>query len=157
MGIFLNLEENLVGEYKEKFIKNDNQLELEAINEFKIFEDDGISIAVDSTIGRNGYYFKVYNNRNYAKATKVARIDVEKADYVYHRSDGKSIWDMNKSELRSLISILNSPITGGSSVTIWDKILEACNEFKPNPKLSNLEMPDYMEIKFDKAKGNKFK
>lgn len=142
MGIFLNLEE----------MKNK-----EIINENVVYRGNGISISTDSTNNRNGYYFKIYDNESYSKATKVARINLEKPEYEYHK-DKKSIWDLSQSDKRLMIDILKSK-NKNTNNTVWNTIVDNCVKFEKSydSNISKLQMPDYMNLKFDKSKGNKLK
>lgn len=112
MGIFLNLE----------------SMKTEVVNEKVVYRGNGISISTDSTSGRNGYYFKVYNNERYSKASKVARINLEHPDYEYHSGD-KRIWDLNSSEKKLLIDVLKSKNNNGDT-TVWDDVVNNCSGFE---------------------------
>lgn len=58
MGIFLNLEE----------IDHRINSKLEFVEEGSVFKGDGMFISADSTNGRGGYYFKVYDAENFFKS-----------------------------------------------------------------------------------------
>lgn len=141
MGIFLNLE---------------GTTNREIIEEKVVYRGNGISISTDSTSGRNGYYFKVYDNESFSKASKVARINLEKPEYEYHGGD-KRIWDLSKSDKQLLINVLKSKSDDNN--TVWNDVVSNCAEYEKSYKtnISNLEMPDYMKLEFNKSKGNKRK
>lgn len=145
MGIFFNLEE----------IEHKINSKLESVEEGSVFKGDGMFISADSTNGRGGYYFKVYDAENFSKATKVARLNLQKPEYEYHRTPGKNIWILNSSEMRKMINILKS-VNDGKSV--WDRLAEECNKSKSNGNLpKSLPMPDYMNIKVDSKRAKKLK
>ena len=98
---------------------------------------------------------KFMMQKNFSKATKVARLNLQKPEYEYHRIPGKNIWILNSSEMRKMINILKS-VNDGKSV--WDRLAEECNKSKSNGNLpKSLPMPDYMNIKVDSKRAKKLK
>ena len=141
MGIFLNLE----------------SMKTEVVNEQRVYTGQGICIEIDPSDDRYGYYFKVYNSESPSKAKKVARFDVSSPEYEYHSTPGKKIWDMNRGELKTVIDALESEskyIDG----SVWDDIVRRCKATNQASDISiSSAIPDYINIVFDKKKGNKFK
>lgn len=149
MGIFLNLEENL------------NIIHEDVIHR----GEDGtkMTICSHSTAGRNGYYFKVYNGADIMSSKKVARINLEKPEYEYHRDEyGKRIWVMSDNEIRKMIEILNSKSTWKKTLggTVWQDVVWQCLKYEKSytsSTMPDLPMPDYTKLVFDGSRGNKFK
>lgn len=79
-----------------------------------------ISVMVNPDSHRIGYtYFKVYNNSDYRKATKVVRILFTEPDFLYHH-DGLLLWKLNSSQKKLLMQILQSPSLKFKGHTFWD-------------------------------------
>ena len=123
---------------------------LEPIEESAIAFEPGMSIEADSTFNRNGYYFKVFDHIKPRCAKRVIRINLEKPEYEYHTGN---IWEMSNQDKKQLIALLNKDDN-------WNKLKTACMDMKggvPDKHILDLEMPDYMQLKFNSNRGNKFK
>lgn len=116
------------------------------INETVFYKGDGISIHVNISDKFNygdQAYFKVYDNENYAKATKVARIQVKDAKYEIHSDPGgKDSWELNSKDKKNLITALKKKpnIGRNNKDTVYDAILDIYN-------INDIdEMPDYKKL-----------
>lgn len=149
MGIFLNLEKETNVVYEETIHRGENR--------------SNITICSNSTIGRNGYYFKVYDGKNAMSAKRVARINLQIPEYEYHRDDkGKKIWEMSDDDIEKMIKILNSKSTWSKTLggTVWQDLVYQCLKSEKTYNsgvMPDLPMPDYTKLVFDGERGNKFK
>ena len=157
--------------FKEFLKKNQSQKEYiveEHIEEMATVYTDEVNkhvCQVNPDRNRQGLeYFKLYNNVNWSKATKVARIEFRKPNYVLHTNkDGKENWKLNNREKIALIKALkmdSEDYPGYSNYQAAiihfnrEKGLSA-NKTKENlindlkyPKFLpiDLPMPDYMKL-----------
>ena len=94
----------------------------------------------DTTLVKKGN-FKAYNASNINKATKEIRLHFYDIGYEIHR-DGKQLWEMNASERKKLIKILESKNDG---ITVWKRLIRAFNKnVKPQYIIDeNILIPDY--------------
>lgn len=126
-------------------------------------------IWVENPGNPNNQYFKYYNDINNSKATKVARIWLTKAEYLYHR-DNKYIWNLTDKEIKLLVNWLNSSSDEYEGLTVWQQILIVYNRdnfgIKPKETINNdlytdkafninTKMPDYTKLIFDKNKASR--
>lgn len=90
-------------------------------------------------------YFKVYNNINPNKATKVARIKFRKPEYIiYDNNNGIENWFLNSIEKRSLMRILISPSSLYPDRIVWNELIRLFNkEIGYNSLPNDLKMPKY--------------
>ena len=103
----------------------------------KVYSDqkNNISIQVNRSERRNSCYFKLYNNKNYAGASKVARIDMKSPAYVYHfNGDGKGDWILNSEEKSMLVDLLSRELPTGN--TLWQEIIIIFNREGDLPEIS---------------------
>lgn len=139
----------------------------------KVYSDrkNNISIQVNRSERRNSCYFKLYNNKNYAGASKVARIDMKSPAYVYHfNGDGKGDWILNSEEKSMLVDLLSRELPTGN--TLWQEIIIIFNREGDLPEWEtrknlvgnlmfpkhlpfDLPMPDYTKLHYDTKKANK--
>ena len=106
------------------------------------FPDSGRSYGDDA-------YFKVFNNTDYKRASKITRVRFKSPTYVIHLNQ---VWDLNSKERKMLINILNTRYTGGvyeDASTIWDALIRDFNEHvKLQDRLPlDLMMPDYRKLR----------
>ena len=133
----------------------------------KVYSDKktNISIQVNRSERRHGCYFKLYNNKNYARASKVARIDLKNPRYIYRfNGDGKKDWNMNSKEKELLINLLKTKLPTGN--TLWEEIIITYNREGDLPEWEtrknfvdnllfpkhlpfDLPMPDYTKLRYD--------
>lgn len=84
---------------------------------------------VEGPMGVDNRYFKFYNNDSPAYASKVARIRIDRAEYVggNHNESNKQgkveNWILTNREKRLLITLLNSPSDDNVNCTKWQDIL----------------------------------
>jgi hypothetical protein len=128
----------------------------------------GVLVAVNPDSRRIGIpYFKFYNNSNYNKADSVIRILFTEPDYIVHK-DGKKLWNLNSSDKRLLMQILQEESKQYKGITNWDaakfnwnyEYLEEMLDFEKyfdgeydkqykdvvGYIKSDLEIPDYTQI-----------
>ena len=138
-----------------------------------VYTDDdlNISVQVNRNEGRNGSYFKLYNHKDYKKASKVARINFKSPEYIYHiNRDGKKDWALNSRERVKLLEVLNMVVFRGE--TVWTMLIlsfnlegglnfseSEMNKMKkiiyPNHLPIDLPIPDYTKLRFSKSKSKK--
>ena len=147
--IYGNKVLNLIGRNKE----NKEQL----LNEYTIYRGKGILITVDGSGATERDfdscpYMKVYNNESQKKADMVARINIEKPKYVYHKDHFKD-WDMNSSDRNKLDEIMDEKPNGKefkNCNTVFDAINKAVKMKTNNnyiPKFDSSNRPSFTEIK----------
>lgn len=95
------------------------------------YEDKNTQVCawVENSTPRDNCYFKYYNNSRNKLADKVARIRIDKAEYVggNHRERNLKKWILSKNEKQQLINILNSPSNDYPNITKWQDILITYN------------------------------
>lgn len=119
--------------------------EIQKLNEEfnKLFSINEMSMAWEAQLkGRNSVcawvegplkvdnqYIKYYNNAYYTDATKVARIRIDKPEYVggVHSESGKKKWVLTEAEKRIFVQILQEPSKTNSEYTNWQQILLTYN------------------------------
>lgn len=130
-----------------------NDSSLEYLNEARIYSDNIMYIGVFGDDGTNfaeDPYIKVYNNKSFTAADKVARIDLVYLKYIYHR-DSKKVWYLNNKELKHLNEIVKT-INPKSGMLYWDEILiqiAARAKIHDYGYYKNLipEIPDFTKVK----------
>ena len=123
----------------------------EVLLEGAVFKSPKMTIGVFPSDNRNyGYqaYFKVYNNENYKKATKIARIHFMNPSYEMHSNQH---WPLNTTEKKMLIKILNTTIqiNDVETTTVWKELIGEYNRGindKSKHMPLNLVMPDYTQL-----------
>ena len=137
-------------------------LDEEVVMESKVYtnKEDNICISTDGDgITYRGFaldpYFKIYNNINPMKATKVTRISMLRPEYIIHNNQR---WDMNSREKKQLLKYLNTQIVyEGNNTTVWELIKylsqRESNSNNNDPKVIKairdiilLDMPDYTKL-----------
>lgn len=92
-------------------------------------------------------YFKIFNSRSEASATKVSRISILRPEYVIHNGkDGKMPFYLSMKEIAFMLKTLKEPIHGYNSA--WEYMLEFLIKLAESEKIStpyntNLPIPDY--------------
>lgn len=70
----------------------------------------GMCIIIDDESDRVGeWYFKVFDHRNRAKASRCARIKFNRPEYVWHKRDAYDDFLLDDNDIISLISLLKQP------------------------------------------------
>lgn len=113
--------------------------------------DDNMTFQVNCSEDHNVDYFKVYNHQSYKKASKVARISLFEAKYIYHKNDdGKEDWELNAKERKLLVKKLQMEVRG---LTVWQRLIitynleSGLNEEETLENLKdNLKYPYYLPI-----------
>ena len=98
-------------------------------------------------------YFKLYNARQWKKATKIARISFRKAKYIKH-SDIFDDWVLANKEKKYLVEALQKQASMPyENYTNWQKAIILHNNEKGLPmeqtlenKLADLKYPKYLPI-----------
>lgn len=119
------LNQNKLGLYEPK--------ELVAMtNVYATRQFGGLSIQINIDENRHGLpYFKVYNNFQYSKATKMQRIAFKSASYIVHRNNnGKDPWYLTMSQRKTLMTILESRPFYNKTFTLWQRMIITYNSDK---------------------------
>ena len=122
---------------------------LNIITEGSIYKDDKNNIMIGMYIDSNRNfeqdpYIKVFNNQNFNKATKVARISLKNVKYIYH-SDRFDIWRLNSKEKKLLNEIIRSKDKNGN--LIWNNILiELSKLTNKNISKIKIDIPDFTNL-----------
>lgn len=128
---------------------------------------------VENPMGVDNQYFKYYNCSSIPSATKVARIRINKAEYVggFHRERNLKKWILSNREKQELVEILKMPSERYKNCTNWQDILITYNydnfdiipentiagnisKYNKDPKMPkhlkpldiNTPMPNYLEL-----------
>ena len=152
-----------------------NPIQLYEMSKAFSYKDKRIDVCawVENPMGVDNMYFKYYNCSTIPSATKVARIRIDKCQYVggRHKENGKQPWILNKTELKELMDILKSESDEHIGLTRWQDIIITYNKDNFNlttkecltnnfenaqrdPKMPkhlqpldiNTPMPNYMEL-----------
>ena len=133
-----------------KFFRKEMIISEEVLMEGTIFKSTKMSIGVFPSDNRNygaQAYFKVYNNRNYVKSTKIARIHFMNPEYEKHIGEH---WPLNRTEKKMLIKILQTNLGDHiNSITVWEALIIEYNKSindKSKHLPLNLPIPDYMQL-----------
>lgn len=127
-----------------------------------------ITIWVEDKSTHNNRYMKVYNSAKdpVHLATKVARIYIEKAEYVKNNKERNvKEWIFTEKEKRFFVKLLQSPYSKNPSITNWQQIICTYNygfydidpedtinnkialeDLKSGALLVSTEMPDYLKL-----------
>lgn len=107
---------------------------LEPVNEMSMafhYKDRHVEVCawVENPTYRDNRYFKYYNSAFVSSATKVARIRIDKAEYVggNHKERNLTKWILSNRELRELVEILQTPSDEHIGYTKWQDILITYN------------------------------
>lgn len=140
--------------------------ELQSLEEGSVYKGNNMSVGIFIDSGRaygpGTAYFKAYNKYNYASSDLIARIHFHDANYEYHGNEN-TYWDLNSSERKQLMKILNSPYNGSivvenkSDPIVWDALIQDFNDTMKNMGLKyridpDLKMPDYTQLRGGKKK-----
>ena len=117
---------------------------LEPLNEMSIAWDadlkgnESVCAWVEGPLKVDNQYIKYYNNAHYPLATKVARIRIDKPEYVggIHSEGNKKKWILTNSEKRTLVHLLNQASEKDEKYTNWQQVILEYNAsnfrlFKP--------------------------
>ena len=114
------------------------------------YKDKRIDVCawVENPMGVNNMYFKYYNCSTIPSATHVARIRMDKPEYVggNHREGTKKKWILTDTEKRELVELLSSKSEEHPDLTYWQEILLTYNRDN-----FNLSAKDTIEGNFAKA------
>lgn len=95
------------------------------------FKDRHVEVCawVENPTPRDNRYFKYYDSQFISSAKNVARIRIDKAEYVggNHSERNLKKWELSKKEKQYLIDILNSPSNDYNGLTKWQDILITYN------------------------------
>lgn len=136
-------------------------MDVEIIQEINLVSSSDYNITIGFFPTRNSNYFydpyfKVYNHKREASATKVARIYLNRAEYVseHNNRDGKKSFKLNKNELAFMLKCLRDSCTikdinnnrirfySAYEAMCW-KITEIARNIGINVDYTNQQMPDY--------------
>ena len=119
-----------------------------------------ISIKLDGNAGGTNYeydpYFKIYNNKDVSKASKVARVFIDaKPDIYYnprytHHANGRikrPLWELTSDEKKELDSLCRSVTIGwdGHRRTVWGEILHGLERILGRSPIY-YKQPDYSKL-----------
>lgn len=103
-----------------------------------------INLYFNNIIIDENEYFKVYNNINPNKATKVARIKFRKPEYIIYDNNKINNWFLNSIEKRALMRILINQSILYPDRTVWDELIRLFNkEMGSNSLPNDLKIPNY--------------
>ena len=96
-------------------------------------------------------YFKYYNRSTVPSATQVARIRLDKPEYVggLRRENGKKKWILTKREKEELIEILKGQSTDQPGYTRWQEVLMTYNRDNFNLSFSDSKSNDFSKAQKD--------
>ena len=127
--------------------------QIEPMNEMSMafhYKDRHIAVCawVENPMIVDNRYFKYYNSQFYDTATKVARIRMNKADYVggIHKEKGLEKWNLTHREKQYLVKILSSPSEDHKGFNRWQDVIITYNRDN-----FHLSAEDTIKGKFDKA------
>lgn len=100
---------------------------------------------VENPMSTDNQYFKYYNCSTIPSATKVARIRLDRPEYVggNHRERNLKKWILTESEKKELIEILEGPSSEHEGFNRWQEVLMTYNR-------------DNFQIPFNDSKINDF-
>lgn len=125
-------------------------------NNFRLFADPSLK----HKYGQKAY-FKICNNSDYTKSTKVARICFYDSYYIEHDNDpdGKDEWFLSSGEISAFIKALTKTpnLSKTNKPTVWKELIFQFNErIKYSDPESivpeNLPIPDYHFLKYKRIK-----
>jgi len=95
-------------------------------------------------------YMVVTDSNNDLLNTKIARIRLDKPEYVYKKNDTKKKWILSENELKDLISLLSEKNYGYlDNPTYFLYMIDRYNgstEWSESPEINIKEIPNYMEL-----------
>lgn len=116
----------------------------QSINEMSrafAYKDRSIEVCVwvEGPMGVDNQYFKYYDSMYYNNAKKVARIRIDKSEYVggKHREHGIKPWILSNKDKKELVDILKGPSKEHEGLTRWQDIIITYN--KDNFDISSLD------------------
>lgn len=135
----------------DKSIKSPNEKVEMILNEMSMafnYRNKRIDVCawVENPMATDNQYFKYYNNSLIRLATKVARIRIDRPEYVggFHRERNFGKWSLIEKEKRELIEILKGESDDHPTYTRWQEIIMTYNR-------------DNFNISFKDSKNNNFK
>lgn len=89
-----------------------------------------VCVWVEGPMGADNRYFKYYNSLYYNTASKVARIRIDRPEYVggNHKEHGIKQWKLSSGDKQELEEILKGPSDNHKGLTRWQDILITYNE-----------------------------
>lgn len=124
--------------------------DLKEVIHFDVKNKMYIMLYIDSNIHNNIPYMVVSNANHDTLNTKIARIRLDKPEYVYKKNDNKEHWILTKNEIKNLISLLseiNTGYVGNPSYFLY--MIDRYNgytEWTKKPEINIKEIPNYMEL-----------
>lgn len=117
-------------------------------------EDLPILLAVNPDRNRVGdRYFKMYNSKDYNRATKVARIDFFTPRLIQHSSEKAPWMELNRRNVGNLIKMLNMKAVLNKQYYVWDLLKYYWNY---EMGISVPDLDEYVEGRYDEIhKDNK--
>lgn len=117
------------------------------------YKDKRIDVCawVETPMTVDNRYFKYYNCSTIPSATHVARIRLDKPEYVggLHRENGKKKWILTKREKEELIEILKGQSTDQPGYTRWQEVLMTYNRDNFNLSFSDSKSNDFSKAQKD--------
>lgn len=91
---------------------------------------ENVCVWVENPDEYNNRYFKYCNSAKYLASTKIARIAIEKPQYVKNHTNPKNVedWVLNSAEKKQLIDLLNKPSGSHKGLNRWQEIILAYNQ-----------------------------
>lgn len=142
----------IYGKLANKILETQNA---EVLTEASVYKKNGINIAPYCSPNRSygkDAYFKVFNNTDERKATKIARIKLFETDYADKHekgNEGKELWVLNSKERKLLNDALHSPTNTGiykdGSKTVYETLVDEYRDTDTKFDEKNVpeEIPDY--------------
>lgn len=166
---------SLFKKLKEQLDEVLNPMPLYEMSKAFSYKDKRIDVCawVENPMGVDNQYFKYYDHSSIPSATKVARIRIDKTEYVggTHKERNLKKWVLSNKEKRELVNILNTPSKRYPGYTKWHDILITYNfdnfdispeqtisgeifNYDRDPKMPkhlnpfdiNTPMPNYLEL-----------
>ena len=109
--------------------------EIEQLNEMSMAWEEHLSgknsvcAWVEGPLRVDNQYIKYYNNEYYQDATKVARIRIDRAEYVGGENSEHGIkrWILNEKDKRIFVELLKKPCKRNPKYTNWENIILTYN------------------------------
>ena len=133
-----------INEILEDILLDDKELLVEMPN-MDNDKKSKICVQINPTPHRNGAYFKVYDTMTYTTESRVARINLEKEEYIPEHQ-GHEVFVLNAAQRKGLMRILNKKNKQLKSLNNYQAMLFRYNTIREKyglPKIIKNEIPDY--------------
>jgi len=110
---------------------------------------NSVSVWTENPMVVDNMYFKYYDNFSYQLASKVARIRIDKPEYVggNHKESNNAgrlqKWELSKSDVKVLMELLQSPSKDHPGYNKWQDIIIQFNHANFGLSLKEMEAGDY--------------